>query len=222
MLRQSRKIGVAWNADKPAWMGFVAFGPDGRKVASDGPGSPGDVSGDLTLWSFPQGKLIRRLPGRPGAISPDWKYYADHNHVRRIGTGEPVISLQDDVFATYAFSRGGEHVAISAGRNRAGARIRIHALASGKEVVAFGRRLVFSLAFGPGEHVLASGGWDSVTFWNPHTGSRLGTAHWAGRYVEALAFSNDGKLLAAGTDAGGLLILDAHGRGLPDILYQRG
>src|SRR5262249_28086666 len=61
-------------------------------VASDGPATPDDVSGDLTLWSFPEGRLIKRLPGRPTAISANWKYYATSHGVAELATGKPVIS----------------------------------------------------------------------------------------------------------------------------------
>jgi len=44
--------------------------------------------------------------------------------------------------------------------------------------------------------------------WNMFTGKRLSVFRGFGRYVKGLSFSRDGKLLAAGTDAGGLQIWD--------------
>ena len=55
---------------------------------------------------------------------------------------------------------------------------------------------------------MASGHWDIVTLWDMFTGKRLSVFRGFGRYVRGLAFSRDGKLLAAGTDAGGLQIWD--------------
>jgi hypothetical protein len=71
-----KEIGVGWQIDKPGWMSFVSFSPDGTMVASDGSFAHNDGSGDLALWSFPEGRLIRRLAVQPTAISSDWKYYA--------------------------------------------------------------------------------------------------------------------------------------------------
>src|SRR6266700_3156914 len=69
------QIGSGWLSEKPGWMSFVSFSPDGTMVASDGAAAPGEVSGNLTLWTFPAGQLIRRLPVR-ASLSGDWKYYA--------------------------------------------------------------------------------------------------------------------------------------------------
>jgi len=62
-LKFDKEIGVGWRTGKyGGWMSFVAFSADGTMVASDGPAAADDVSGDLTLWSFPDGRLIKRLP----------------------------------------------------------------------------------------------------------------------------------------------------------------
>src|SRR5712692_9233869 len=60
-LKLEKEIGVGWPADKYGWMSLVSFSPDGTMVASDGPAAPDDVSGDLTLWNFVDGGLIKRL-----------------------------------------------------------------------------------------------------------------------------------------------------------------
>jgi hypothetical protein len=49
------KIGVGWRADKYGWTNPVSFSPDGTMVASDGPTASEDVSGNLTVRSFPEG-----------------------------------------------------------------------------------------------------------------------------------------------------------------------
>jgi len=49
-----KKIGVGWSIDKWAWMSFVAFNADGTMIASDAATGRDDVSGSLTLWSFPK------------------------------------------------------------------------------------------------------------------------------------------------------------------------
>jgi hypothetical protein len=46
-LKFEKEVGVGWRADKYGWMSFVSFSPDGTMVASDGPATPDDVSGNL-------------------------------------------------------------------------------------------------------------------------------------------------------------------------------
>jgi WD40 repeat protein len=208
-LKFAKKIGVSWGIDKWGWMSFVAFSPDGTKIASDASTAPDDVSGNLTLWSFPDGRLIKRLPIRPTDISDDWKYYATSHGVEEMETGKQVISLPESIYPTFAFSPDGRYVATSIPSKRAHvSAIRIIELASHKQVSALGKRGAFSLAISPDGTTLASGYWDAVTLWNMLTGERLAVLHGFGSYVESLSFSRDGKLLAAGTDAGGLQIWD--------------
>jgi hypothetical protein len=113
VLQFVKKIGVGWRADKWGWMSFVSFSPDGTMVASDGPTTPDDVSESLTLWSFPEGRLIKQLPAKPTAISSDWKYYATYSGITELETGKPLISLEKDAGAGYAFSPDSRYVAES-------------------------------------------------------------------------------------------------------------
>ncbi len=63
VLKFDREIGIGFRpGDYRGWMSFVAFSPDGTMVASDGPAAADDVSARLTLCSFPDGRLIKRLP----------------------------------------------------------------------------------------------------------------------------------------------------------------
>jgi|HubBroStandDraft_6_1064221.scaffolds.fasta_scaffold00432_20 dipeptidyl aminopeptidase/acylaminoacyl peptidase len=204
-----KQIGVGWQTDKFGWMSFVSFSPDGTMVASDGPTVPEDVSENLTLWSFPEGRLIKRLPVRPTTISSDWKYYASYNAIGDMESGKPLISLGDGVYAIHAFSPDSHYVAESlSGKAIDDPHIRIIELANGKQLSAFGKHTAFSLAISPDGMTLASGHWNIVTLWNMFTGKRLATLRGAGRYVESLSFSRDGTFLAAGTDFGGLQIWD--------------
>ena len=76
-LRFVKQIGVGWDPDKFGWMSFASFSPDGTMVASDGPAAAADLSGNLTLWSFPEGRPIKSLPVVPTAISDDWEILRD-------------------------------------------------------------------------------------------------------------------------------------------------
>ncbi len=201
-----KKIGVDWPIDQFAWMSFVSFKPDGNAIASDA-SADGGITGDLTLWSFPDGRLIKRLPGQPVAISPDWNFYATAHGVRRIESGEPVISLGDNVYAHYAFSPDGRRVAqaISVGPN-APATVLVIDLKTKAITGSFGKHRAFALAISPDGKRLATGHWNMVTLWNLDTGRREAALHGTGGYASGLAFSRDGQLLAVGTDRGGLQI----------------
>lgn len=186
---------------------------NGKMVASDGPAAPDDVSGELTLWNFADGRLVKRLPTRPRGISRDWKYYSTDHGVAELETGRPVISLGTGVYAIHAFSPDSRYAAESV---RVGGhdsrKTHVVELATGKQVSAFGRHAPNSMAISPDGSTLATGHWDVVILWNMLTGEKLGAMSGAGRYVAGLSFSQDGKLLAAGADAGELQIWDVGSR----------
>jgi len=197
-----REIGVGWPTDKYGWMSFVSFSPDGTMVASDGPTKPDDLSGNLALWTFSEGRLVRRLSVKPAIISRDWKYVASYDAVTKMETGQPVISLGKTAGA-WAFSPDSRYVAEVSYRQVArNSRIRIVELASGKQVSAFGTIYPNSIAMSPDGVTLAAGYWNVVTLWNMITGQRLTALQGFGDDVGPLAFSPDGKLLAAGATHG--------------------
>jgi WD40 repeat protein len=212
-LRFVKKIGVGWDTEKYGWMSFVAFRPDGKRIAADAATGREDVSGDLTLWSFPEGRLIKKLHGRPMAISNDWKYYATFHGVFEVETGRLVIALEEKDFAGFVFSPDSRYVVESWGADGVhNAHIRVQELTSGKEVRAFGGHEPQSMAISPDGATLAAGYWDAVALWNLATGKRVAVLPGFGRYVRGLAFSPDGGLLAAGSDTGNLQIWDVRRR----------
>jgi WD40 repeat protein len=203
------QLGVGWKDGSRGWMSFVAFSVDGTRIASDGPATANDVSGALTLWSFPDGHFIQKLPLRPTAISKDWTYAASYHSVVDISTGEALISRPESEFVTYSFSPDSRYVAESAPHKRdQGPQIRILQLPDKKQISAFARHGAFAMTYNPDGTLLASGHWDLVTLWNPLTGERLGVLRGFGRYVVAIAFSQDGNFLAAGTDLGTVQLWD--------------
>lgn len=215
-LKPVKKIGIGWSPEKWGWMSFVAFNQDGTMVASDRaeitssrrPDS-NNTSVQLDLWSFPDGRLIRTLPAQPVALSSDWKYYASPRDVVEMSTKKHVVSADEDVYPTFAFSPGSRYVAESIpGRSLVNPHIRIIELANGKRVSTFGKRQPFSIAMSPDGSTLASGYWNVVTLWNMFTGERLAVLEGFDRYILSLAFSPDGKLLAAGNDLGELQLWD--------------
>ncbi|MGA3373550.1 MAG: hypothetical protein ABSC48_17515 [Terracidiphilus sp.] len=216
-LKFVKKIGVGWQTDNWGWMSFVGFSTDGKMVASDEliARADGYYSGSLILWSFPEGRLIKKLAVEPktisgvSTISGNWKYYATSHGVGEMETGKKLISLAENVSAVYTFSPDSRYVAESLpGKGIHSFHIRIVELASGKQVSAFGSHGAFSLAISPDGVTLAAGHWDAVTLWNMLTGKRVAVLTGFGRYVEALNFSSDGKLLVAVTESGGFQVWD--------------
>jgi WD40 repeat protein len=213
ILKFVRAIGPGWHVEKPAWMSFVAFSRDGKMIASDAPATGDDTSGDLTLWRFPEGSFVRRVQGRPFALSPDWRYFANEHNLLSLAAGSPIVSTKGDRFATYAFSADSRFAAVAATKKETGdPAIRVIELPGGTQGGAFGHSSPFSLAFSPRGKLLAAGYWDIVTLWDTATRKRAATLRGLGRYVASLSFSRDGRLLAAGGDWGVLQIWDVRKR----------
>lgn len=204
-----KQIGGGWRTDRFGWMSFVQFSSDGKMVASDAASSPDEVSGNLTIWTFPDGKLVKKVPLPIDSLSSDWKYYATYHGVGELDSGKAITSLGDDVYAIHAFSPDSRYVVESVpGQRTNHASIRVLELANGRQVTAFCEHGAFSLAVSPDGSTLASGHWDAVILWDLATGQQLGSLQGFGRYVVGLCFSKDGKFIAIGTDFGALQIWD--------------
>jgi len=207
----SHKIGLDWPANSPFWMNFVAISADGASVVSNGQTPNGDVRG-LGLWAFPDGKFIRAAPG--GVLSGDFKLIATARDLLALGSGRRVAPLAEG-YRFGAFSPDGKYFACIRDRWLAperGASISVARTSDGSPVRKFGTRFTTVLAIDADNQTLASGHWDNVTLWNLLSGERIGLLAGFGRYVSGVAFSKDGRLLAAGTDTGYLQIWDVADR----------
>jgi len=212
-LKFVKRIGVGWQGDQFGWMGFVAFDKTGRSIASDGATSANDRSGDLSFWTFPEGRLLKTFKVRADGLSPDWNYYSDGLGVGRVSDGRKIIARAKDDYARYAFSPDSRYVAESKPDKRSARHgVRLFELSSAKVVRAFGGRDAVSIAIGPDDRILATGHWDMVALWDIATGKRLADLRGAGRYIDSLAFSRDGHWLAAVTDTGLVQIWDMRRR----------
>ena len=197
-----KKIGVGWQTDKFGWMGFVAFSPDGKMVASDGPAKSNDVSGDLTIWSFPDGRLLKRLPGRPYSISRDWKYYAVVKEIRKeirsVDTGKPMSPpTGSDIEAGGQRNPDGTILATGhwdlIGLRNANTGERIATLRG------FGR-YVGAISFSKDGKFLAAGtDMGQLQIWDVRHRKKLHSLDLGGGDVSQSAFSPDGRFVAVGT-----------------------
>lgn len=208
-LEPLKPIGVGWNTDKWRWMSFVAFNDKGSEVASDGATAPQDVSSELSFWTFPEGRFVRKLPISPTAISDDFKYYASHNALGELTSGRKLLSLDEETYATFTFSHDSRYVAVSEWRKAPkGPKIRVLELPTLRAVSEFSRSSAQSMAISPDGETLASGHWDTVVLWNIRSGKPIGKLNGFKRYVRGIAFSRDGSLIAAGTDTGDVQVWD--------------
>jgi WD40 repeat protein len=201
-LRFAKQIGGGWNSSQFGWMSFVAFSPDGALIASDGATGPSDVTGNLSIWTFPGGRLVKTLNGRPDDLSRDWRYYATSHSVGRMSDGKPIISLSDKTYAGWAFSPDSRFVVRSLEAGKAEPAIKVFELPSGRLLKSLDGRAAQGMAVGPRGRTLAVGHWNLIALWDVQKGRVVAKLRGSGRYVSALAFSPNGRLLAAATDTG--------------------
>ena len=203
-----KTIGVGWDTDRMPWMSFVAFSSDGRQIASDGATTPTDSSGKLSIWTFPGGKLVKRVSVQPDEISPDFRYVSDGHSISSVQTGKPVISFGSTRFVVTAFSRDSRYVAVAQPDKGTVLRIRVMDLSSGRPISTIGSRGPASMALSPDDSTLAVGHWNLISLWSTRSGARRAVLRGVGRYAQSLGFSPSGRLIAAGDDFGGLQIWD--------------
>jgi WD40 repeat protein len=205
-LREIRKIGVPWSQRSQQWMNYVAFSPDGKEIASDGPGQDGRPHG-LTIWKFHDGSFVRDIDASYNGLSRDWHYAIRKHDVVDLRTDKPIYSATDG--AWFVFSRDSQFVASSESRfAKGGHGIQVISLPDGRPIASFGTANGQSLAISPDDRVLATGHWDLVMLRDLHTGKQLGVLRGFGRYVTSVSFSPDGHRLVAVTDLGNLQIWD--------------
>lgn len=206
-LTPTGRIGVGWKDDlwkekKWGWMSFVSFNRTGTKIATDGPTNDADVTEHLSIWSFLDGKLLRRLPGSPTAVSARWHYYATQHGVRSMTSGAVLIPVKS--YVEQAFSPDESFVVQSNGELGT----RIVNLRTPYSSNRLGTHAAFALAVDARNRRIAAGYWDSVGIWEVKTRSLKFILHGIGRYVRGISFSPNGKVLAVATDLGEVQLWD--------------
>jgi WD40 repeat protein len=203
---------AAFSAEPSHFVMSVAFSPDGKLLAAAGGGGLCEGGfGIVRLWDLASGKERGSLPprgGSPGAPDRGVQRYMDHRGGASKDGGE-VLVLQ-----TVAFSPDGKLLVAGSMDGT----VWLWEVATGRHTATLRGHVgsVWSVAFSPDGKTLASGGGltgfigerpgeagkpvqGEIRLWEVATGRNTATLQEFPAPVLSVAFSPDGKTLAAGT-----------------------
>ncbi len=210
-------------------LGYVAFAPDGKTLATGAIGSPVAFPdlGYVKLWDVATGQVRMMLEGdsfQSVAFSPDGKTLAALNgegdvQLWDLATNKVRATLQghtkEDIetsgaaagIMSIAFSPDGKTLAVAA-RDMT---IKIWDVGTGQRSTFHGHtHAVYCVAFSPDSKILASASGDkTVKLWNLATGEVLATLEGHTELVTSVAFTPDGKLLASASSDKTVKLWDA-------------
>jgi len=212
----SRKLLGAPLAGHTAWIFDLAFSPDGSILASSG------ADKTIRLWSVekraPAGKpltghaagvsqLAFRDDGRQLVSAGYDGTLVLWNTAAQAGRAEPLEGHQDRVYSM-AFSPNGRFLASTSGDDPELHLWDMKTRSSGATLPSLG-----PVAFGPDGVTLASGSPEGIVLWNAATRRSTGAPlALADDIVVSLAFSPDGRTLAAGYATGRVVLWDTKTR----------
>jgi WD40 repeat protein len=214
----------------------VAFSPDGTRLAT------ASADHTARVWEVATGRLAAILRGHSGpvmrlAFSPDGRRLATASwdgtaRIWNIGSATAVAVLhRPGPLEAVAFSPDGTHLAVAGGRRAhyVSGELGIWDLAARRQVLGLrttsltAKRsvgVISDVAFSPDRHrqllATAGGGDGMVRLWDATTGREVGAPlHLGSARTEllAVAFSEDGRRLAAGGDDGVVRLLSVNERG---------
>lgn len=179
---------------------FVVFSPDGKRVAAGTSGASGELpeSGEVHVWDAASGERLHH-----------WQAQADVDPGANCCTMLCVAFDPAGKTVAAAVSDGSIHVwDLSTGKERYALRGHVGD-ATAREVDPFTGLIsargasVRHVAFSPDGSRLASVGYDrAVRLWNSQNGQRVGSLRFNAPRINAVAFSSDGRWLAAGGGEG--------------------
>jgi WD40 repeat protein len=168
----------------------VAFSPDGQRLVCGG-GNPTDCNtpGQVTVWDAATGRLLLTLPKQHSGPVTGVAFSPDGKRIASASTGLDYKAL---------YQKGPDTLKTPKGE------VFLWDAETGQQIARLDG--CYSAVFSPdGQHLATPGHYSQVRLWNARTGEAEATFDGPTGKVEDLAFSSDGKLLAA---AGFTYVLD--------------